>query len=89
MRKQGKEFEDFLIWFFHNHPEYKTRSKQVWHCRDWPGRWSGKDIGTDLIAEDVHGKICAIQAKFYKAENQIPKGHVDSFLADSARPEVD
>ena len=87
--EKGKEFEDFLVWFFRNHPEYKTRFRKVWPFRDWPRRWSGNDIGTDLIAEDVHGKICAIQAKFYKAENQIPKGDVDSFLSDSARPEVD
>lgn len=88
-QEKGKEFEDFLLWFFRNHPEYKTRFRKVWHFRDWQGKWSRKDIGTDLIAEDVHGKICAIQAKCYKAENQIPKGDVDSFLSDSARAEVD
>ena len=56
---------------------------------DWPKAWSATDIGTDLIAEDQHGKICAIQAKFYKETSTIPKSDIDSFLSDTNRAEVD
>jgi superfamily II DNA or RNA helicase len=87
---KGDRFEVFLCeWFLKNHPTYKNLFRKVWRFTEWPKRWSPTDIGTDLIAEDVHGKICAIQAKFYRQENSIPKGHVDSFLADSAREIVD
>ncbi|MDB2707246.1 Helicase associated domain protein [Pseudomonadales bacterium] len=87
---KGKRFETFLChWLLKEHPVYKNKFRKVWHFEDWPKRWSPRDIGTDLIAEDTEGKICAIQAKFYRAENYIPKGHVDSFLADSSRDVVD
>ena len=87
---KGKRFETFLChWLLKKHPVYKNKFRKVWHFEDWPKRWSPRDIGTDLIAEDTEGKICAIQAKFYRAENYIPKGHVDSFLADSSREIVD
>ena len=87
---KGKRFETFLChWLLKEHPVYKNKFRKVWHFEDWPKRWSPRDIGTDLIAEDTEGKICAIQAKFYRAENYIPKGHVDSFLADSSRDIVD
>jgi superfamily II DNA or RNA helicase len=87
---RGKRFETFLChWLLKEHPVYKNKFRKVWHFEDWPKRWSSRDIGTDLIAEDTEGKICAIQAKFYRAENYIPKGHVDSFLADSSRDVID
>jgi len=87
---KGKRFETFLChWLLKEHPIYKNKFRKVWHFEDWPKRWSPRDIGTDLIAEDTEGKVCAIQAKFYRAENYIPKGHVDSFLADSSRDVVD
>jgi predicted helicase len=88
--EKGERFEVFLCeWFLKFHPIYKNHFKKVWRFAEWPERWSYTDIGTDLIAEDVHGKICAIQAKCYKEENSIPKGDVDSFLADSARDIID
>ena len=88
--EKGKAFEVFLAeWMFKNHPVLSSQFKKVWRFSDWPKAWSGRDIGTDLIAEDYNGKICAIQAKFYKESNSIPKGDVDSFLSDSARKVID
>jgi predicted helicase len=40
--------------------------REVWAFKRWPGRWSNKDLGIDLIAEDTDGKFWAIQAKGYK-----------------------
>ena len=88
--EKGERFEIFLSeWMFKNHPVLSSQFKKVWRFSEWPKAWSQKDLGTDLIAEDQHGKICAIQAKFYKEKNSIPKSHIDSFLSDSNRPEVD
>lgn len=88
--EKGEAFEVFLAeWMFKNHPSLASQFKKVWRFSDWPNAWSHQDLGTDLIAEDQHGKICAIQAKFYKETSSIPKSHIDSFLSDSNRPEVD
>lgn len=87
---KGERFEIFLSeWMFKHHPALSSQFKEVWRFSEWPGAWSQKDLGTDLIAEDQHGKICAIQAKFYKEKNSIPKSHIDSFLSDSNREGVD
>ena len=88
--EKGERFEIFLSeWMFKHHPALSSQFKKVWRFSEWPGAWSQKDLGTDLIAEDQHGKICAIQAKFYKEKNSIPKSHVDSFLSDSNREGID
>ncbi len=88
--EKGERFEIFLSeWMFKHHPALSSQYKKVWRFSEWPGAWSQKDLGTDLIAEDQHGKICAIQAKFYKEKNSIPKSHIDSFLSDSNREGVD
>ena len=87
---KGESFEVFLCeWLFKHHPTLNSQFKKVWRFSDWPNAWSQKDIGTDLIAEDHHGKICAIQAKFYKEQSSIPKSHIDSFLSDSNRAVID
>ncbi|MDA9256723.1 Helicase associated domain protein [Pseudomonadales bacterium] len=88
--EKGEAFEVFLAeWMFKNHPSLSSQFKKVWMFSDWPKAWSATDIGTDLIAEDQHGKICAIQAKFYKETSTIPKSDIDSFLSDTNRAEVD
>ena len=83
---KGDRFEIFLSeWLFKNHPVLSSQFKRIWKFSEWPKAWSPVDIGTDFIAEDHHGKICAIQAKFYKDENAIPPKEIDSFLSDSNR----
>ena len=89
-QEKGREFEVFLCeWFLKEHPVYRSQFRKIWHFTDWPERWHGSDIGTDLIAEDIHGKICAIQAKFYHPSHSIPTTEIDSFLSDSNRKIVD
>jgi predicted helicase len=60
----------------------------VWLWRDWPGRW-GADAGIDLVAETRTGGLWAIQAKAYDPSYSIKKADVDTFLAESARPQFD
>ena len=87
---KGERFEVFLCeWMFKHHPSLSSQFKKVWRFSDWPKAWNQTDIGTDFIAEDQHGKICAIQAKFYKETTSITKGHIHSFLSDSAKAVID
>jgi predicted helicase len=74
---KGAAFEEFLVCFLQNlHPLYKHKFANVWPFSEWPDKpddWSpkatgSKEIGTDIIAEDVDGKIWAIQAKFHPTD---------------------
>ncbi len=88
--EKGDLFEKALVdWILKKHPYFETKFKKVWHFKDWRGKWSGKDLGTDIIAEDYDGKRCAIQAKFYAENREIVKKDIDSFIADAGRPEID
>jgi predicted helicase len=59
----------------------------VWLWNEWPGRW-GADAGIDLVAEDRHGHLWAVQAKAYDPTTWITKRDVDTFLAESGRSEI-
>ncbi len=79
---RGRQFERLSLWYLQNAPEYRHRLKKVWLWKEWPGRW-GPDAGIDLVAETIEGDLWAIQAK---AEENISKREIDSFLSESNRP---
>ena len=83
----GKEFEHLCRWILRTHPLYRSKLKKVWLWDDWPSRW-GRDCGIDLIAEDVNGKIWAIQAKCYRSVYSVKKADIDSFLNESASKKI-
>jgi predicted helicase len=84
--KRGKEFEHICKWFLTNDPVYSADLRRVWLWDEWPGRW-GADAGIDLVAEDHQGQLWAIQAKAYDTATTITKRDVDTFLAESGRPQ--
>ncbi len=84
--RRGKQFERICQWFLTHDPVYKRQLRCVWLWDEWPGRWSA-DAGIDLVAEDRHGHLWAIQAKAYDAAIWITKRDVDTFLAESGRSE--
>ena len=47
----------------------------------------GPDAGTDLVAQANNGTYMAIQGKAYAPDNTVTKQHMDTFLAESGRPE--
>jgi predicted helicase len=57
----------------------------VWLWKEWPGRWSDREAGIDLVAEAHDRTLWAIQAKAYDSKYSIKKTDVDSFLSESAR----
>jgi superfamily II DNA or RNA helicase len=83
---RGKQFEHICKWFLTNCPLYRRELRRVWLWDEWPGRW-GPDSGIDLVAEEHGGRLWAIQAKAYDPAYSITKHDVDTFLAESGRPE--
>ena len=84
--RRGRQFERVCRWFLMHDPLYTGELRHVWLWKDWPGRW-GIDAGIDLVAEDHRGHLWAIQAKAYDPAYRITKHDVDTFLAESGRPE--
>ncbi len=84
---KGKRFERLMQAFLRTSPIYRNLFKQIWMWEDFPARqdFGGKDIGIDLVAETVDGKFWAVQCKCYKADAQVTKPAVDSFLATSCK----
>jgi superfamily II DNA or RNA helicase len=86
-QKRGFEFEHVCKWFLENDPTYVSRLKTVWLWKQWKQRWSEAEAGIDLVAEDLDGKLWAIQAKAYGENRPIPKRELDKFLSVSNRKE--
>lgn len=85
--RQGRQFEHICKWFLTTDPVYSRDLRHVWLWKEWPDRW-GADAGIDLVAEDHRGHLWAIQAKAYDEATWITKRDVDTFLAESGRPEL-
>jgi len=83
---RGTQWEHVCKWFLETDPVYRGQLTKVWLWKKWPGRW-GPDAGIDLVAETKDGKLWAIQAKHYAPDNTVTKQEMDSFLAESGRPE--
>lgn len=83
---RGAQFERICKWFLENDPVYSHELRRTWLWKDWPGRW-GADAGIDLVSEDRHGSLWAIQAKAYAPSTTITKRDVDTFLSESGRSE--
>ena len=83
----GRDFEWICQWYLEHTPMYRGKFRKVWHWSEWPDRW-GPDCGIDLVAETHDGKLWAIQAKAVGLEHRISKAEIDSFLAESNRPQI-
>ena len=84
----GKKFEDFCKWFLEHDPEWSKRVDKIWLWDEYPNKWQRQDLGTDLVFKDKEGLIWAVQAKCYSEHRSTTKGDMNSFLADTGRPEV-
>ena len=85
----SKKFEVFCKWFLENDPEWSKTVDKVWLWDEYPNKWQRQDLGTDLVFRDNEGLIWAVQAKCYSEHRSTTKGDMNSFLADTGRPEVD
>ena len=77
---RGKQFERIAKWWLTQDPIRSLDVKQAWLWDEWPDR-SGPDIGIDIVAEMFDGTLCAIQAKCFDENRDIPKSELDSFVS--------
>src|ERR1700675_3191928 len=64
-KARGDTFERAVAHFLRRDPEFGLR--RVWGWHDWPGRQEGgatRDLGIDLVVEDVAGRLIGVQVKF-------------------------
>ena len=78
--RRGKQFEKIVKWWLQKDAARTRNLKTVWLWDEWPDR-PGRDIGVDLVAELIDGSLCAIQAKCFNSERDIPKSEIDSFIS--------
>ena len=81
---RGKQFERIAKWWLTQDPIRSLDVKQVWLWDEWPER-SGPDIGIDIVAEMFDGTLCAIQAKCFDENRDIPKSELDSFVSAASQ----
>lgn len=83
-QEKGHQFEVVIKWWLELHPVWGTHFKKIWLWDEWPERLT-RDLGIDLVAESVDGKLWAIQVKAYDPESQLKKSDIDSFLSASSQ----
>ena len=86
-RRKGELFERLMLKYFSEDPIYKERFSEVWLWKEWATPredFDGRDIGIDLVTQELDGGYCAIQCKCYAPDTRISKPHLDSFIAASA-----
>ena len=77
---RGKQFERLVKWWLTQDPIWSRKIQNVWLWDEWP-EYPGRDIGIDLVAEMTDGTLCAVQAKCFDENRDIPKSELDSFIS--------
>ncbi len=77
---RGKQFERLTKWWLTQDPIWSRKVQNVWLWNEWP-KYPGRDIGIDLVAQLTDGSLCAIQAKCFDENRDIPKTELDSFIS--------
>lgn len=72
-RDKGSLFERLMAGYVKTEPRYADLFDEVWRWEDWPFRWTGHDVGIDLVAKEKNGGYWAIQCKFYDEEKVLQK----------------
>ncbi|WP_375661696.1 DEAD/DEAH box helicase [Bartonella sp. CR127HXZ] len=88
-RELGTLFENLVMAYLMHDPLHFGRYETVESYYEWAKEregWNKNDIGIDLVAKLRHQEgYVAIQCKFYKADHQISKKDIDSFIAASGK----
>ncbi|WP_375665147.1 DEAD/DEAH box helicase [Bartonella sp. CL162QHHD] len=88
-RELGTLFENLVMAYLMHDPLHYGRYEKVETYYEWAEEregWNKNDIGIDLVAKLRHQEgYVAIQCKFYKADHQISKKDIDSFIAASGK----
>jgi superfamily II DNA or RNA helicase len=81
---RGKQFERLVKWWLTQDPIWSRKINNVWLWDEWP-YYPGRDIGIDLVAEMTDGTLCAVQAKCFDENRDIPKSELDSFISAASQ----
>ncbi|MEX2275369.1 MAG: type ISP restriction/modification enzyme [Actinomycetota bacterium] len=81
---KGDRFEQLMLHAFKTDRTFRHQFTGVWRWMDWPAR-TGADIGIDLVARDIEGRLIAIQCKCYDPGSTLTKHDIDSFVALSGQ----
>jgi superfamily II DNA or RNA helicase len=81
---RGKQFERLVKWWLTQDPIWSRKIKSVWLWDEWPD-YPGRDIGIDLVAKMTDGTLCAVQAKCFDENRDIPKSELDSFISAASQ----
>ncbi|WP_375660686.1 DEAD/DEAH box helicase [Bartonella sp. CL71SXKL] len=88
-RELGTLFENLVMAYLMHDPLHYGRYEKVETYYEWAEEregWNKNDIGIDLVGKLRHQEgYVAIQCKFYKADHQISKKDIDSFIAASGK----
>ena len=82
----GKDFERLSKWVLETSPQYRSLVDKVWLWDEWPDKW-GRDTGIDIVVRTKNNEYWAVQCKAYDPEYSVTKSDIDSFIAESARPQ--
>ncbi len=78
---KGKRFESLVRRFMMTEPTFVQRFEKVIPFAEWEGREDDKDRGIDLVGfERITGVLCAIQCKFYGADDYIDLATISTFF---------
>ena len=87
-REKGTYFEELIITYLRNEPQYADLYSDVWMYADW-AKGQGKDardVGIDLVAQTAGtNEYHAIQCKFYAEDHRVQKKDIDSFFTASGQ----
>ena len=69
---RGKQFERLVEWWLTQDAIWSRKIENVWVWDEWPD-YPERDIGINLLAELTDGALCAVQAKCFDENRDIPK----------------
>jgi len=85
--KRAQQFATFVRWFLRTDPESAQQVTDIWLWADYPGRWL-VDSSIDLVFRRKNGETWAVLAKCHAPEDEITRGDIDAFIAESNRADI-
>lgn len=80
---KGKPFEAFCKWFLENDPKWSGSVEKVWLWDEYPNKWQGKDLGTDLVFRGNQRRIHVNKSRYHGRHRSLTGLHRNSFMAST------
>jgi superfamily II DNA or RNA helicase len=86
--RRGRQFELVVAQMLRTEPRWADQLVRADLWSDAALAWSTRDKGVDVLCEAKDRTLWAVQCKAYARQTTVTKEDVDTFLSDSARPQV-